>query len=685
MLRFHVPRALGRAQPTRSFSIARSLNKKTIPTTLPVSSRAFSSSIATKIVSGRQKEAEEKQTFASASEEEPHDPNCVCQDPNARLTGDTLTALVDFIREFTPSTLSAPEIDDAITHSLQYLRSVDIPARELSCCAHTLGQYHSEAALKCLIKVMASDQFKYNPYLVTRLVQAWPEIRAWLQYTFTNRITFGMFIDRQKQDRIEGYRSIIPFLQVVCRIPDLRELLLRTPSERQNMFLVLSFCWRMESEGWFELQEDYAQFTSAAIPLATLAQAHIDGKKSEDDFFPVLQLVAARAKLDPAKVASIALDRVKDPTSVPLSTLAAHIAMIRILGMSPSYSPALLAQNSIQNMIRILDELTSRDYDPTTAQEVEACIRPCLRYLSRSLVCSDGCSFVAQALHTGILPALMRSSKWLLPESDGHVYLQTVLEVISVYAIYPSVFWSFGPTLKAFAKTEEEAIKQLDPTIQKDLMTMTAVITYRLAMLLPSANLNCENCGQPVNPFEAETSCNCDQCFMSSYCSEACRTTHWTNSHREECKTLLDARKDGFTLPILLRDFEFGCDVAMVELRINRVEIANVWKRERPERTPVVSVDFTDDFKGRILVGEEALANPPPFLRGPPGLDLASYFRALWDAETSKEFHDEHVVVCIFLPHGPGLQTHWRWIPISPEYTEGTVVDRLINTVEFSN
>jgi hypothetical protein len=140
---------------------------------------------------------------------------------------------------------------------------------------------------------------------------------------------------------------------------------------------------------------------------------------------------------------------------------------------------------------------------------------------------------------------------------------------------------------------------------------------------------------------------------------------------------------DGLALPILPHDIEFGCDVAMFELRTHRVEIAKVWKKERPERTPVVSVDFTDDPKGRVLVGEEALANPPVFLGGPPGLDIPSYFKALWEAETSKEFHDEHVVVCIFLPHGPGLQTHWRWIPINPKYTEGTVVDRLIQTVEF--
>jgi hypothetical protein len=110
--------------------------------------------------------------------------------------------------------------------------------------------------------------------------------------------------------------------------------------------------------------------------------------------------------------------------------------MIRILGLSSSYSPALLAQNSIQDIIRILNELTSGGYDPTTAQ-VQACIYRCLRYLSQSFVCSDGCSFVAHALHAGILPPLIRSSKWMSPGSEGHVSLRTVLEVISHISFRP--------------------------------------------------------------------------------------------------------------------------------------------------------------------------------------------------------------------------------------------------------
>jgi hypothetical protein len=249
----------------------------------------------------------------------------------------------------------------------------------------------------------------------------------------------------------------------------------------------------MESEGWFEMPQSHSPFTSAAAPLATLLQAHLDGKKSKDDFFIVFQLVAASAKLDPPRVASMALGRVKDPASIPLATLAAHIGMIRILGLSSSYSPALLARNSIQDIIRILDELTSGEYDPTTAQEVQACIYPCLRYLSQSFVCSDGCSFVAQALHTGILPPLIRSSKWMLPDSEGHVALWTVLEVVSVYTIYPSVLWPFVAAIQAMAGMGANFFNQIDPTIEKELITTCGIITHRLAMWLPSVTLKCKN------------------------------------------------------------------------------------------------------------------------------------------------------------------------------------------------
>ncbi|KAJ6561996.1 hypothetical protein B0H19DRAFT_91302 [Mycena capillaripes] len=127
----------------------------------------------------------------------------------------------------------------------------------------------------------------------------------------------------------------------------------------------------------------------------------------------------------------------------------------------------------------------------------------------------------------------------------------------------------------------------------------------------------------------------------------------------------------GVEVPIRRQDIDFACDVAIRQVHGYRTEIAEVWEKEMPQRAPVVSVDFSMEPRGIMRVGEDCIDNPPPNLRAPPGIDVASHFRAVWEAETSKEIRDEHVVVWILLPYGDTVQAHWRHIPISPEYVRG--------------
>ncbi|KAJ7679095.1 hypothetical protein DFH06DRAFT_1165675 [Mycena polygramma] len=545
-------------------------------------------------------------------------------------------------------------------------------------------------ALACLAKIVASNQFEYSPYFADRIAEAWPEIRAWLHYTFTDWISSGKFIGRQKEDRIHGYRGIIPFIEALCRVPDLRQLLLRTPSERQNLFLVLSFCWQMESEDWFVMPQSYAPFTSAATPLAMLAEAFFHSVKQDDlnEFFIVLNLVAAGAKLDPSRIAEMSMDHLKDTASLSLPALASHIGMLTVLGRERSYTLALFAQHSFQRVIQILDDLTSDAHNPTTAEEVAACIHPCLMYLAQSIQASDGCSFVAEALRRDILAVLFRSSEWIAPDHPGCLYLAAVLHLISVYTIYPSVFLPFMEALgKAPDDTEDPADLPNQDThpIQHQMEVAILTGTYRYLnqlIIKPDSSFKCMNpeCGEAEIDVLKDTT-PCSECFIASYCSEACRKAHWTASHKEDCETWINARNGGIRPPILPRDIEYACDVAIAAVQASRGDIARVWKTEMPWRTPLVSVDYTQDLRGLMSIGEECLTTMPRPI-GSPVLDPVE-FKAMWEAERSKGFHDEHVLVGIFLPHGTALQTHWRWIPINPEYTEGTVVERLIQTVEF--
>jgi hypothetical protein len=244
----------------------------------------------------------------------------------------------------------------------------------------------------------------------------------------------------------------------------------------------------MESEDWFEKSERNFPFTSAASPLVTLVQTCIEDGKPTEDFFVMFELIAARAKRDPCSVASMALDRLKDAT-LSLRTLAPQIGMLLILGREAPYRTALLAQYSVQNVTRIFVGLTSDAYDPAIAQEVESCIHWCLLYLFQSFHASDGCSLVAEALRTGVLPAIVRSSEWIAPDNRNYHFLMEVFRVLSLYTIYPSVLWPFAASIRDMTDRD----KEINHPVQDELDGVRLLIAYRFLQYLPGLGLKCQN------------------------------------------------------------------------------------------------------------------------------------------------------------------------------------------------
>ncbi|KAJ7168522.1 hypothetical protein C8R46DRAFT_236174 [Mycena filopes] len=588
--RLRLPISLGRASATRRYAPAKLwLNK--IVTNAPRAS--FSSNNL----------ADESQTTINDltrgkkkwyPPDKPHEWNCMCRDPNAHLTKDTLLKLFDFTQKLDPSALSYTALDAAITHCLEYLRSVDVPLPHMSCCAHTLGQYHSEMALAGITKIIASGQLELNPHLTARLSDAMPEIRAWWLYTLEQWLFHGCFIGRENKDRVEGFRSLVPFFDAASRDPDLREAMIETEEERDRIHILLSFCWQMESEDWFE--EDAAAghfpFTSASSPLWTLMRSYIkDGKITIENPTP-LRLSPFR---DPDDDAKAALHRLEDSATTPLPALAGHIGMLSALALE--YPNGLVWQHSIGKVTRLLRDITSVPYRAETAMEVEKCIYPCLFYLSLSISHSDGRTLIAEALHLDIIPSLVRASQWITPEHPG--FLEALFGIaarILMYTIYPSIFWPF---LASVDKLSTDAIWQdMDPVLQSVFTLATYWIEDSLALVSPDANLTwqCENCSQTsITPFTGAT---CEKCFMISYCSEACQKAH-SESHRAFCEQVDKAREEGERLYLLRpQDAHFAVKVGIAYIRSHRAEIAEIWRAEVPDRVPVVSVDYSSHALG---------------------------------------------------------------------------------------
>jgi hypothetical protein len=116
--------------------------------------------------------------------------------------------------------------------------------------------------------------------------------------------------------------------------------------------------------------------------------------------------------------------------------------------------------------------------------------------------------------------------------------------------------------------------------------------------------------------------------------------------------------------------------VVIEEVRRRKEEVVRVWKEEMPARTPVVSVNyFLDDPRGILIAG-----SPSKF--PPQGYAEFQQVRDMWENVISQDIHREHVIIGAYLPHGTTGKLHFLWLGINDAYTEGTVVERLIKTVE---
>ncbi|KAJ7740197.1 hypothetical protein DFH07DRAFT_839184 [Mycena maculata] len=303
---------------------------------------------------------------------------CICQDPNARLTKDTLMNLAEFFKNLDP----VSSTDDDLTFLLQYLKSDDIPSTDEVCCAHTLGQYHAMFALHSLASILKGGH-PDDPVPVQRIVQSWQDIKKWIQYSYTDWILRRKFIGQQKQDRVQGFNSIIPFLTAATQIPELRDLMFSHPGE-DRLLEILAFCWSIEGEAWFmETDNRFIEPQTAARPLSTLFEN--EGlKQLKGTSVEVHGVLCGIAGWNPTDIARNALTLLVKP-SIALSHRHTHLQMLILLDIIPKFSDALLAQHSIRHVTRTLSDLASRAYNSDSSEEVAKCIVSCITYLARSI------------------------------------------------------------------------------------------------------------------------------------------------------------------------------------------------------------------------------------------------------------------------------------------------------------
>ncbi|KAJ7057015.1 hypothetical protein C8F01DRAFT_1256952 [Mycena amicta] len=619
----------------------------------------------------------------SSTTKDAHDEDCSCTD--SRLTNSSLDELLKQKNELDPQQLSPDELDAKVTYCLQYLLASDVPPREKGRCTHVMGHIHANFALSMLAKISYILRPAVDSSFVTRLVEAWPGIWKWLEYTFQNWIVRPMFfVSENETGRYNAIIMVVSSLRSFFKLPPICDLLLAEDGGKPA-YIILGSCWLFENEEDYKKASEDDRLLSAAEPLLDLATFK-PGPPPEMFFGCIL----SSGSQDTRQPARVALDHLAwyletpVPWSPPaLFLLDYHLRMACTMTIARQYLHALLAEHSVRTVTRILVALTSTPYDELTATGTAQAITSALTFLEATLPDTDGFAWTTHSVQIGLLPAILRAQEWIadLPEDrEASSAMVGLLRLLSLYTLYPSLL---RPLVRSVRRSRELNL----PDNLKDNETARAVyqeleelVNERSTLSETDIEMRCHNSScRKIDTHNNFSSCS--GCFTVAYCSSDCQKAHWKSAHRSECSNIKELRANGREPPMSTEDHEFATGlVVMEEVRRRKAEITPVWRAEPPERTPVLSINLfhKEHPRGILVVGAPDKHPPQSYVEH-------ADVRARWDDVISQEIHKEHIIVGAYLPYGCYGKMHFLWMGIDNRVppSEGSVVERLIRTVEI--
>ncbi|KAJ6463903.1 hypothetical protein C8R45DRAFT_1220026 [Mycena sanguinolenta] len=610
------------------------------------------------------------------------DPDCSCQDPNARLTRTTLETLVELKGNLKPLEMTPEEISEKAAFLLSYLKASDIPPREKGCCNHVLGQFHAHFALCSLANISYLVRPEPDSEFAKLLVAAWPDMFKWVEYTFQNWIVLPMF--SEIGNRYHAFQTIVVSLRSLVKIPAICERILAVDGGKKA-YVMLGSCWLYELEDEFKTAAQYDPFLSAAEPLLDLVT--FKPGPPPDVFFGCIM----PSTQDAGKPARAALDHLDwyltspAPWTPPaIFILDYHIRMASKMAWAPPYLHALLALHAVRTIVRILVALTAEPYNETTAPGVALAISSCLEYLETSLPAADGFAWTTHAVQIGLLPAMLRAQTWLAdaetPDTDAQSTLVKLMRLLSLYSMYPSLLRHLARSVRRAGELGLADGIRDNPPVWTAYLELKELVEDRSKMFDDTdMEIRCSNptCRKTD---EGKNFSSCSGCFTVSYCTSECQKEHWTNGHKVECKTLKRLRAEGKAPPVSPEDYDFATKLVIEEVGRRKAEIVRVWREDMPARTPVVSLNyFLEDPRGVLVAGS-------PSKYPPQGYTEFRDVREMWENVISQDIHKEHVIVGAYLPHGSGGNLHFLWLGIDNRLDNDdslSVVEKLIKTVEM--
>ncbi|KAJ7835383.1 hypothetical protein B0H14DRAFT_2796745 [Mycena olivaceomarginata] len=556
-----------------------------------------------------------------------HASDCDCENPNARLTAATLDTLVQLKSNLKPLEMTPDEITEKATFLLQYVKASDIPPHEKKCCDHVLGQFHAHFSLCSLANISYLVRPEPEAPFTARLVEAWPDIWQWLDYTFENWIISPLFRETDGGNRYHAFQTIVVSLRSFVKIPAICEAILANDGGKKT-FVMLGSCWLYEIEDEFKAASNNDPFLTATEPLLDLGT--FKPGPPPDLFFGCI----LPGTQDAERPARAALDHLAwylanpGPWSPPaIFILDYHLRMATKMTIARPFLHALLALHAVRTITRILVSLTTVPYEDTTAPGVALAIGSCLEFLDAALPMADGFAWTTHAAHIGLLPALVRTESWAaeLPD-DAQATRVSLIRLLALYSMYPSLLRHLVRSTRRILELGLRETIQDNPPVWTAYLELEALVTERSSSGEADLEIRCYN--PACRKVDTQNSfSSCSGCFTTSYCSAECQKEHWKSGHKVECKALKSLRLEGKAPPVSAEDYGFATKLVIDEIGRRKEEIVRVWREDKPARTPVVSLNFfLDDPRGVLVAGS-------PSKYPPQGYSEFRQVREMWEDE----------------------------------------------------
>lgn len=301
------------------------------------------------------------------------------------------------------------------------------------------------AVFAFIVVTVCDGHFHTDRKLDSCFLNAWPGIWRWLQFLdeqCCRRVKYG------DKGKIQALITIASSLATISVSKSLRREVQSTP----GVVAMLTRHWK--DEGRFpEFIQKVLEAGDTGRPFTGALNALLNAGDLAANCLPDVVAASGGAK----SAATTAIERLnavlaEKPPHFP--TIHSHISLLNNFSChkDPEIVRAMLGGGMILTLVKTFVWLEEQSPSASADKDkICQCMNACLYTLANAMTVVNGPSRVVQALHAGLLPAVLKSASRMDPSSDRRIAFECsrlLFDILCQYLVYREVIRSAERALK---------------------------------------------------------------------------------------------------------------------------------------------------------------------------------------------------------------------------------------------